>query len=78
MNTKLFENVTFDSVVNACYINLNTNKIAETIESEPDCWVDIDEKGAVVGIEILNASIHFDLINSILLTQKPIEECVSY
>ena len=78
MKTKLFENVTYDSEVNACYINLNSHKVVDTIESEKDCWVDIDEFGGVVGIEILNASEHYDLINNILLTQKPVEECVSF
>ena len=78
MKTKLFENVTYDSEVNACYITVNSEPVADTYESTEDCWVDINDDGQVVGIEILNASRHFELINSILLSQTPIEECVSY
>lgn len=77
--TKIFENVTYDSDVNACYITIQAEKkIADTIESQADCWVDIAGDGSIVGIEILNANQHFPLINSILLSQRPIEECVSY
>ena len=78
MKTKLFENVSYDSEVNACYITINNKAVADTYESIEDCWVDISADGHVVGIEILNASRHFDLINTILLSQTPIEECVSY
>lgn len=75
--TKLFENVTYDSVVNACYITLKTNvEIDDTVEKQPDCWVDIDADGDIIGIEILNADQHFNLINKILLSQMPVEECV--
>ena len=78
VKTKLFENVTYDSEVNACYIKVNTETVADTYESTEDCWVDISADGQVVGIEILNASRHFELINNILLSQTPIEECVLY
>ena len=79
MITKIFENVTYDTDVNACYITIKSDlQIVDTIESEPDCWVDIAADGSVVGIEVLNANQHYTLINSILLSHKPLEECVSY
>ena len=79
MQTKIFENVTYDSDVNACYITLKSDvHIYDTVERQQDCWVDIAQDGSVVGIEILNANQHFALINSILLSQTPVEECVSY
>lgn len=79
MKTKIFENVTYDSDVNACYITLQSDqKIADTVESQTDCWVDLAGDGSIVGIEILNANQHFELINNILLSYKPVEECVSY
>ena len=79
MKTKIFENVSYDSDVNAFYITLQSDqKVADTVESQTDCWVDIANDGSIIGIEILNANQHFDLINSILLSYKPVEECVSY
>ena len=78
MKIKLFEHVSYDSEVNACYITVNSETVADTYESTQDCWVDISADGHVVGIEILNASLHFDLINTILISQTPIEECVPY
>jgi uncharacterized protein YuzE len=79
MITKIFENVTYDSDVNACYITIKSDqKIVDTIESEPDCRVDIASDNSIIGIEVLNANQHFTLINSILLSHKPLEECVSY
>ena len=78
MKTKIFENVTYDSEVNACYITVSNEPIADTYESSEDCWVDASVDGRVVGIEVLNASRHYDLINSILLSKTPVEECVSY
>ena len=79
MVSKLFENVTYDSDVNACYITLKTGvKIHDTVERQQDCWVDVAQDGSVIGIEILNANQHFTLINSILLSHTPVEECVSF
>lgn len=76
---KLFNNVSYDSDVNACYITLRDDlPVADTLESEQDCWVDVAADGSVIGIEILNANQHFALINSILLSHTPVEECVSY
>lgn len=77
MKTKIFENVIYDSEVNACYITVSNDPITDTYESSVDCWVDTNVEGLVVGIEVLNASRHYDLINNILLTQIPVEECVS-
>jgi uncharacterized protein YuzE len=74
--TKLFEIVTYDTDVNACYIKLAEGKVVDTIETQPDCWVDIDSAGKQLGIEVLNANKHFILINNILLTQMPVVECV--
>ncbi len=78
MNTKLFEQVTYDHEANACYITLSGKPVVETLEGEQDYWVDVAEDGSVVGIEVLNANKHYDLINNILLSQTPVEECVSF
>ena len=78
MDIKLFERVSYDPEADACYITINTKKVTETLESEQDCWVDVAEDGSVIGIEVLNASRHYDLINNILLSRTPVEECVSF
>lgn len=78
MKTKLFEQVSYDPEANACYITISQREITDTLEGEQDCWVDVAEDGSVIGIEILNADQHYDLINSILLSQTPVEECVSF
>lgn len=76
---KIFDNVTYDDDVNACYITLrNDVQIADTVESETDCWIDLAADGSIIGVEILNANLHFALINSILLSHTPVEQCVSY
>ena len=76
---KIFQNVTYDSEANACYIKLNDKNVVDTMDSDQeDCRVDIASDGTAVGIEILNASQHYAFINSILLSQKPVDQCVSY
>ena len=78
MDIKLFERVSYDPEADACYITINTKNVADTLESEQDCWVDVADDCSVIGIEVLNASQHYDLINSILLSRTPVEECVSF
>lgn len=76
---KIFNNVTYDKDVNACYITMQTDKqVADTVEGEKDCWIDLAEDGSIIGVEILNADQHYALINNILLSHMPVEECVSY
>ena len=48
--------IKYDKEVDALYINLSNEKIAESDEQKPGIIFDYDEKGNIVGIEILNAS----------------------
>jgi len=48
--------VKYDKEVDALYINLSNEKIVESDEQKPGIIFDYDEKGNIVGIEILNAS----------------------
>ncbi|NDC41317.1 MAG: DUF2283 domain-containing protein [Chitinophagia bacterium] len=48
--------VKYDKEADALYIVLSDNKITESDEERPGVILDYDETGAVVGIEILNAS----------------------
>ena len=77
--TKIVENVSYDRDANASYITINNKQVVDTLATDQqDCWVDVDCDGKTVGYEILNANQHFTLINTILLSQKPLAECVSY
>lgn len=46
----------YDREVDACYIELNEQKIHKTVSVSEYCHVDLDEKDHIVGIEILFAS----------------------
>jgi excisionase family DNA binding protein len=53
-------NITFDRRADTGYIKLSSKKIAKTVSVSEYCGVDIDEDGAVVGIELLFISRYMD------------------
>ncbi|WP_172193494.1 DUF2283 domain-containing protein [Actinomyces faecalis] len=53
--------VTLDPEVRACYISLSDDPIAETFEYSEDVFVDLNEMGVAVGIEVLNLNAKFPL-----------------
>lgn len=61
-------NVKYDIVANAVYMNVSDGKIARTLELEDELLVDVDARGQIVGIEILDASSQGQLVES--LTQN--------
>jgi len=50
----------YDSQADSLWIRWNTEPIEESDEIAPGVVVDYDENGAVVGIEVLNASKKID------------------
>jgi uncharacterized protein YuzE len=48
--------VKYNKEVDILYISLSEEKIKESDKDKPGIILDYDEKGAIVGIEILNAS----------------------
>ncbi len=48
--------VTYDKSVDALYIELNKARVSKTIEKPGGIVVDLDKKGNVSGIEVLNYS----------------------
>ena len=48
--------ISYDSIAKAIYIKLSRNKVYTTKEISSNFLVDIDRKGAVVGVEILNTT----------------------
>jgi len=48
--------ITYDKDANAFYIKLSDKKIVKTIPSGNDKFVDVDERGEIVGFEVLNST----------------------
>ena len=48
--------ITFDKDANAFYIKISDKKIVKTIPSGNDTFVDVDERGEIVGLEVLNST----------------------
>lgn len=48
--------VKYDKEVDILYIHLSEEKIVESDEDKPGVILDYDEKGNIVGIEVINAS----------------------
>lgn len=53
--------VKFDRTVNACYISLSDDPVAETLEYSDAIYVDLNQFGVVVGIEVLAPRAKFPL-----------------
>ncbi len=65
----------YDPVADALYIKLKDDKIAETEEINESVIVDYNEKGEIIGIEILNFSKRKIDLNSLII--KGIENLVT-
>ena len=48
--------IKYDKDIDAIYIKLSDEKVAESDEEKPGIILDYDESGNIVGIELLNAS----------------------
>ena len=46
--------ISFDPLAKAVYIELEKRKVAKTKEFAPEVFLDLDYKGRLIGIEILN------------------------
>ncbi len=47
--------VSYDNLAEAIYINLRPGvRVAKTVEFAPETFVDLDSKGGLIGIEMLN------------------------
>jgi uncharacterized protein YuzE len=67
--------VKYDKEANALYIKTeNKNKVKETISLGEDRFVDVDEKGHVVGFEILfPKSMPKEAVDAIIRSKKELE-----
>ncbi|MDO8623763.1 MAG: DUF2283 domain-containing protein [bacterium] len=48
--------ITYDKIANAAYMTLRKGKVAKTVEMSDSVIVDLDKKGHMLGIEMLDAS----------------------
>ncbi len=48
--------ITYDKVANAAYMTLRKGRVAKTVEMSDSVIIDLDGKGRMLGIEMLNAS----------------------
>ena len=48
--------INYDKIADAIYLNLIKGKIKKTIKLKDRLLVDVDKKGNIIGIEILDAS----------------------
>lgn len=57
--------IKYDVIADAVYMNVSDGKIARTLELEDKLLVDVDAKGQIVGIEILDAGRQGQMIKSL-------------
>lgn len=57
--------VNYDIMADAVYINVSGAKVARTVKSEDRFLVDVDARGNVVGIEILDVSNQKELVKNL-------------
>lgn len=48
-------NINYDKVADAIYMTLRKGKVSKTVEMEDRLVVDVDKKGNILGIELLDA-----------------------
>ena len=46
--------ISFDTLAKAVYIELEKRKVAKTKEFAPEVFLDLDYKGRLIGVELLN------------------------
>ncbi len=67
--------IEYSKDVDALYIKLREAKITDSVDIEEGVTVDIDEKGHIVGLEILDASEKLDMSDlvNISIENLPLE-----
>ncbi|HEY5043237.1 MAG TPA: DUF2283 domain-containing protein [Verrucomicrobiae bacterium] len=65
--------LTYDKETDTLLIVLTKRTIDETEEIRPGVLADLDETGALVSLEILNASSKVDTLKELLASHLPVE-----
>jgi uncharacterized protein YuzE len=56
--------IEFDPTVNALYLRLRSGPTAATVELSDSIYLDIDDKGQVLGAEFVDADAFFSILRS--------------
>lgn len=75
---KVFEQVSYDSDVDACYIKVSKNKVCDSEMKKSWLIVDKDKDWKIVWIEILNVKNHKGIVEKLVLSEKDIEKCLLF
>ncbi|MGD0623700.1 MAG: DUF2283 domain-containing protein [Thermodesulfobacteriota bacterium] len=72
--------IEYDREVDALYIRLQEKYVARTVELEEGLNIDLDEKGKLIGLEVLDATERYSLADifnisteNLMLAEKPIK-----
>jgi len=65
--------LTYDKETDTLLIVLKSKAVDETEEIRPGILADLDETGALVSLEILNASRKVDTLKELLASHSPVE-----
>ena len=60
-------NIEYDPVADVSYIRVRRDRVSDTIELDDNLIIDLNERGEVVGLEILNFSKAEINLNKIIL-----------
>ena len=68
--------IEYSKDIDALYIKIREAKVADSVDIEEGVTVDLDEKGHIVGVEILDASEKMDLSDlvNISIENLPVEK----
>ncbi len=75
---KVFEQVSYDSEVDTCYIKVSKNKVCDSEMKKSWLIVDKDKDWKIVWIEILNVKNHKGIVEKLVLSEKDIEKCLLF
>ncbi len=65
--------LSYDKETDTLLIVLTKNSIEETEEVRPGVLADLDESGALVSLEILNASRKVDTLSELIASHAPVQ-----
>ena len=58
--------VSYDPVAHAAYIRVKSGRVSRTVKETPDVFVDLDSKGSLLGVELLDPkNIRINIVHKI-------------
>lgn len=75
---QIFEQVSYDPEVDACYIKISNNRVCDSEMKKKWLIVDKDKDWKIVWVEIIYVKNHKDIVEKLVLSEKNIEKCISF